>query len=94
MAHAIPFDTLAFAKKLELSGLGKQESEAIAEAVVNIFDNNLNSSATKHDLQGVKAELKQDIHELKAELVKWVVSLMFAQTTILVAIMVAMKFVH
>jgi hypothetical protein len=51
MAHAIPFDTLAFATK-------------------------------------------KDLTELKVELIKWIIGLLFAQTTIFVAIIAVMKFIH
>jgi hypothetical protein len=87
MAHAIPFDALAFAKKLESAGIGKNESEAIAEAVAEAFDGNLNASVTKQDLQVLKAEFK-------TELIKWMVGLLFAQTIILISIVAVVKVVH
>ena len=38
MAHAITFDTLAFAKKIEASGLEPKQAEAIAVALSDVFD--------------------------------------------------------
>ncbi len=40
MAKIIPFDTLAYAKKLESGGISSRQAEAQAEALVGVLDGN------------------------------------------------------
>ncbi len=85
MSHAITFDTLAFAKKLESSGVQIKQAEGIAEAMRDVFEENLSPQIfTKEDGRVLKSELK-------TEIIMWVVGLLFAQTAIIVSII---KFVH
>jgi len=99
MSHAITFDTLAFAKKIESSGLESKHAESIAEAMRDVFEENLSASIfTKEDGRSLKAELKADISDLrsdtfkmKSEMIIWFVGLLFAQTAIIVSIV---KFIH
>ncbi len=92
MSHAITFDTLAFAKKLESSGVQIKQAEGIAEAMRDVFEENLSPEIfTKNDGALLKAELKSDMSKLKAELIAWMVGLLFAQTAIIISII---KFIH
>lgn len=43
MSHAIAFDTLAYAKKLESSGIAVKQAEAHAEALANVLEFNFTS---------------------------------------------------
>jgi len=85
MAHAITFDTLAFAKKIEASGLESKHAEAIAEAMRDVFEENLSTAIfTKEDAKVLKSELK-------TEIVMWIVGLLFAQSALIIS---AIKFLH
>lgn len=81
MAHAITFDTLAFAKKIEASGLESKHAEAMRD----VFEENLsNAIFTKEDAKVLKSELK-------TEIVMWIVGLLFAQSALIIS---AIKFLH
>lgn len=97
MAHAITFDTLAFVKKLEKAGIEQEKSEAIAQAVADVFDNVPNTIATKHDLiiieskiDKIAAEFDSKLAKNKSDIIMWVVGLFSLQTAILALI----KFIH
>jgi hypothetical protein len=63
-------DTIQIAKKLESTGLSQQQSEAIAQSMLQIPD--WANLATKLDL-------KADLAALKAELIYWIVGAAVAQ---------------
>lgn len=103
MEHAITFDTLAFAKKLESSGIQSKQAEAIAEAMRDVLDENISPQVFKKQ-DGVKLETKMEnkfdvlekkidvkISNLKTELVMWMMSLLMVQSSLLFSII---KFAH
>lgn len=57
MSHTMTFDTLAFVKKLEASGIAAKQSEAITEAIADVYESNLAAIATKSDLTSLKTDL-------------------------------------
>ena len=79
MAHAITFDTLAYAKKLISVGVPTAQAEVQAEALIEIVDENL---ATKRDLKDMEMTLKLNIQEMKTEIIKWVAAMLVAQAAI------------
>jgi len=74
----ITFDTLKFVKKLENAGMSQATAEAIAEAQSEAFEE---LTKTK-DLA-----TKNDLFELKYDLLKWIVGLAFAQFALLIGIL-------
>ncbi len=95
MNSAVTFDTLAFAKKLEASGIEVKHAEGVSEALRDVFEENLSTNIfTQNDGELLKSELKADMSKLKTEIITWVVGLLLAQTAIIISIMAAMKFVH
>ncbi len=86
MNEAIAFDTHRFVKNLTESGFTEQQAEALANEQVQLLNGNL---ATKVDLQTVKAELEAKIEASKVDLLKWMVTAMIAQGTLIVALVVA-----
>jgi len=74
----ITFDTLKFVKKLESAGMSQATAEAIAEAQSEAFEE---LTKTK-DLA-----TKNDLFELKYDLLKWIVGLAFAQFALLIGIL-------
>jgi hypothetical protein len=90
----IPFDTHAFYVELVESGLAEKTAEALTKAVTKIELAKIEELATKRDLKEielkielVKSELKRDISENKAELIRWVVGVGLLQITIITALM-------
>jgi hypothetical protein len=74
----VTFDTLKFVKKLEQAGMSRAEAEAIASAQSEAFEE---LTKTK------EFATKTDLHELKYDLLKWIVGLAFAQFAILISIL-------
>ncbi|MCK5219646.1 hypothetical protein KAR10_08990 [bacterium] len=56
MSHALALDTLAYAKKLKAAGFTEEQAEVQAEALAEMFDEQL---ATKHDIKEVARDLKE-----------------------------------
>jgi len=86
----LPFDTHAFYVELVESGLAEKTADALTKAVTKIELAKIEELATKHDVKEldlkielVKAELKRDIAETKAELIRWVVGVGLLQITII-----------
>ena len=69
-------DTHELVKDLKASGFNDEQAEAVTRAVTKARDIDLSNLATKADLA-----------ELKADLIKWVVGITFAQIATLVAVL-------
>ena len=76
-------DTHETVKRLTAVGFTDAQAEALTAAVKQAVDIDLSNLATKTDI----ADLRREMAETKAELVKWVVGVGFAQVaTILVVL--------
>ncbi|MDE2756586.1 MAG: DUF1640 domain-containing protein [Acidobacteriota bacterium] len=82
------FDTLTAARHLEDAGIETRQAEAIVTTMAKAFDD---SVATKTDLATVKAELKQDIAQLKTEISTAVNRMLLAQIAIAGLLFAALK---
>jgi len=87
---AIRFDTLDYANKLKEVGFTDKQAEVQAHGLADILNNNL---CTKEDLLLVKSELREDmqkvrneIKEVKIDLIKWTIGLLLAQTGLILTI--------
>jgi len=96
----ISFDTLAYAKKLKLSGISEEQAEAMTNAMSQVLE--AKDIATKQDIKALDVALKQDmavirqdikaleastivsLSETKVEIIKWMASMMMVQTGIIV----------
>ena len=65
MAAVIPFDTLAYARKLESAGVAKPQAEAQATALADAFRQ---AVASPDDLKMVEANLESKIVAVEANL--------------------------
>lgn len=99
----LTFDTHEFVRKLKGVGFSEEQAEVITDlqktTVANTLeqarhDYELDNIATKRDLKElelkielVKSELKRDIAENKAELIRWVVGVGLLQITIIAGLM-------
>ncbi len=86
MSSAIAFDTLAIVKKLKAAGVPEKQAEIHAETFAEIIEDRI---ATKHDILMLKQNikefeltLKQDIANVKAEIIKCVAGMLVAQAAI------------
>lgn len=73
---AITFDTLRFVERLETAGIPRQQAKANAEALAEVLEKGAGELATKNDLT-----------ELKIDIMKWVIGLALAQMGLLVSIL-------
>jgi len=76
-------DTHDTVKKLTAAGFTDAQAEALTAVVKQAVDIDLSNMATKTDL----AELRREMADMKAELVKWVVGVGFAQVATIVAVL-------
>jgi hypothetical protein len=53
--NALAFDTLAYARRLELAGFSRQQAEALAEEQAKLIDERL---ATKADIAAVRGDIE------------------------------------
>src|SRR5690349_17573968 len=98
MSHAVNFDTLAYANKLKQAGVPDKQAEAQSEALAEIFDYQAATKKDLQDVEArlnirfdnklldVKVEiakLESKMLEIKADIIKWVVGLFFAQSVLL-----------
>ncbi len=84
---AIQFDTHKFVKHLTEVGFTEQQAEVLASEQVNLLNSNL---ATKTDIEQLRKDTKTDIElglaNLKADLLKWMISAMIAQGGLIVGL--------
>jgi hypothetical protein len=95
---AVAFDTHAYIKKLKEAGFTEPQAEAQAEALTAALgqfksDMHLDELATKRDLKELEltlesrlADVRRDIEAMKAELLKWIIGLLLAQTGLIAAL--------
>ncbi len=68
MVHAIAFDTLKYTKRLEDAAIPRDQAEAQAAALSEVFDSHFQDLATKDDLQELETRTTTDIAEIKADI--------------------------
>jgi hypothetical protein len=98
----LTFDTLKFANRLKSAGIPAVHAEAEADALSEVLETNLSELATKEDLrheisdlrkdmdarfEKTESTLRQETANLKFELLKWMIGLLVAQTTLLLALL-------
>ncbi len=84
MARAISFDTLKYTKRLEDAAIPRDQAEAQAAALSEVFDSDLQDLATKGNLQELETRIKADMAEIKGEirLNRWMLVLIIAVTVL------------
>ena len=94
MTVAIAFDTHRFVKNLTANGFTEQQAEALAEEQVQLLEGNLTTrsdiaairtdiAAIRTDLRKVEAGLQVDIQTVRADLLRWMVAALTAQTAVI-----------
>jgi basic membrane lipoprotein Med (substrate-binding protein (PBP1-ABC) superfamily) len=76
-------DTHETVKSLTAAGFTDAQAEALTAAVKQAVDIDLSNIATKTDI----ADLRREMAEIKAEVVKWVVGVGFAQVATILAVL-------
>ena len=76
-------DTHETVKSLTAAGFTDAQAEALTAAVKRAVDIDLSNIATKTDI----VELRREMSEMKAELVKWVVGVGLTQVTTILAVL-------
>ncbi|MBF0192340.1 MAG: hypothetical protein HQL99_14545 [Magnetococcales bacterium] len=87
MSHAtvVPFDTLAFVKKLETAGMPSAQTEALSGVLQKVEESRLQELATKGDIM----EMKKDLESAKVKRIKWTAGMFAAQTALIIGAMFA-----
>ena len=81
----LTFDTHLFVRKLRNTGITEPQAEVIADAIKEA--QSCLDVASKVDVELLRADLKRDLAETKAELVRWVVGAGFFQTVLIAALL-------
>lgn len=83
--NAASFDTLKAAETLQASGFSSEQAKALAEVQLNAITDFESSRelASKNDI----LQLRQEMAQMKADLVRWMVGLILGLGAFLVAVM-------
>ena len=99
----LAFDTYAFIRKLKDSGISEEQARAQVEALSTAFEQfqgetHFTDLADKHDIRElelkielVKAELKRDMAETKADLIRWIIGAGFLQTALIAGLLLKLS---
>ncbi len=99
----LTFDTYAFIRKLKESGISEEQARAQVEALSTAFEQfqggtHFSELANKHDVRElelkielVRAELKRDMAETKAELIRWIIGVGFLQTALITSLVLSYR---
>ena len=99
----LTFDTYAFIRKLKDSGISEEQARAQVEALSTAFEQfqgetHFTDLADKHDIRElelkielVKAELKRDMAETKADLIRWIIGAGFLQTALIAGLLLKLS---
>ncbi len=104
---AITIDTYALINSLKEAGFEESQAKAQIDAITQIVnvtreqiehDHRLDDTASKRDIREielkielVKSELKRDIAESKAELVRWVIGAGFMQVALITGLILKLS---
>jgi len=80
------FDTLAYAKRLRDAGVPEPQAEAQTAALADALRQNAGELATKQDMQELRLDIRREMAELKADLLKGVIGLFIAQVGLFAAL--------
>lgn len=83
---AVPFDTLKYAEALKAAGVPDAQAKAQAQALAEALRQGGQGLATMSALAALGLDLRREIAELKADLIKWNVGALIAMTGIFAAI--------
>jgi len=81
------FDTLKFANRLKTAGVPAIQAEAEAETLSEVLETNLGELVTKSDLRETESALRQEMTNMKFELLKWMIGLAIAQAGLLIGLL-------
>src|SRR5262249_14381969 len=86
----VTFDTLKFANRLKTAGFSAVQAEAEAEALSEVLETNLSELVTNKDLDArlekTESALRQEMSNMKFELLKWMIGLAIAQPTVVIGL--------
>jgi hypothetical protein len=82
-------DTHQTVKDLTAAGFTDTQAEALTQALRQVQQIDLTDLATKTDIADLRREMatKAELAEMKAELIKWVVGVGFAQVAMILAVL-------
>ncbi len=83
------FDTHQLVKGFIKSGIKEAQAEAIINAIAQSREFDLSNLVTKADLKDEIGKLRSEMHEIKADMLKWMFGMQFTAMSLIIA---AMKF--
>jgi len=86
----VPLDALRVSQRVREVGLSEPQAVAAAFIVLETRSDAAGKAVTLSPmnlaLSDIKNELRTEIREAKSDLIKWIVPLLFGQTTVIVAL--------
>jgi hypothetical protein len=80
-------DTHEIVKDLKSEGFTDEQAEALTRAVKNAQDIDPTNLVTKTDLAELRTELRTESANVRADLIKWMVGVGFAQVTMVLGVL-------
>jgi len=80
-------DTHETVKKLTAAGFTDAQAEALTGALREVQQIDPSNLATKADLRQEISDVRREMAEMKADLIKWVIGVGFAQVATLIAVL-------
>lgn len=99
--NMVQFDTLKYANKLKRSGVSEEQAEGMTEAMRQVLESQdiatkqdveLETETLRKEIEVVRKEIevvRKEIEVAKTETIKWVAGMLFTQTGILLAAIIA-----
>ena len=70
---------------------GKEKAQVVVKDIETMIDSEKQKLATKGDLREVELKLTKEIEQAKSSTIKWVVSLIIAQTAVIITMFTLLK---
>lgn len=86
ISMAVTFDTLRYAEALKSAGVPDTQAKVQAQALAQALEEGAGQLAGKQDVEALRQEMKFQLADLKADLLKWVIGALFVQGSLVVAL--------
>lgn len=88
------FDTLACYGTLREAGMAEEQAKAVTRVLQSAFEQarDAGEPVTGNDLKALRGEIREETAKSKTDLMKWMITLVFAvQTGVIIALIACLK---
>ena len=90
----LTFDTHAFIKRLIAAGMPEPQAETVTALVKEAQDASCGDLVSKADIMALRSDIRVELADTKAEIMKWTIGLALAQVGLLIGILVKLTGGH